>query len=149
MSTLADIILHIVFSTKNRLPWIKQETESELYPYICGICRNLQCPVIGINGVEDHIHLLIQYGRNISVSKLVSEIKSNSSRWIKAKDVMYQQFSWQQGYGVFSVSRANLEAVKKYVSSQKQHHKTVNFQEEFLSMLNKANVFYDEKYLWD
>lgn len=147
--SLADIVLHIVFSTKERKPWIDTVTEPELYAYICGICRNLGCPVIKINGVEDHVHLLLSLGRTTAVSKLIAEIKSNSSRWIKAKDRQFCEFSWQGGYGAFSVSRPQINGVVKYIEMQKEHHKTQTFQEEFLTMLKLGQIQYDEKYLWD
>ena len=146
--SLADVILHFVFSTKGRNLWIQSDVEEELYQYISGVCRNLDSPVIKINGVEDHIHLLLQLGRTISISKLISEIKSSSSQWIKTKGDHYRDFAWQGGYGGFSVSRPNLEGVKKYLSSQKEHHKTVTFKEEFLTLLQRAQIPYDEKYLW-
>jgi putative transposase len=136
--SLADIILHIVFSTKERYPWIKPDIEEELYQYICGVCRNLDCPVIKINGVEDHIHVLLQLGKMVPYSKLISEMKSSSSRWIKTKGDCYNDFCWQSGYGGFSVSRPSLEGAKKYISLQKEHHKTVTFKEEFLAMLQRA-----------
>jgi putative transposase len=147
--SLADIITHIVFSTKNRHPWIKPDIENELYQYICGISRNLNCPIIKINGVEDHIHILAQLGKTIAISKLISEIKSNSSRWLKAKGREYQEFSWQNGYGGFSVSRSNLEKAKGYLLSQKEHHKKMTFKEELVMFLQQAGISYDEKYLWD
>src|ERR1700730_10085138 len=96
--SLADVILHFVFSTKGRNPWIQSDVEEELYQYICGVCRNLDSPVIKINGVEDHIHVLLQLGKAIPISKLVSEMKSSSSRWIKTKGDHYRDFSWQVGY---------------------------------------------------
>lgn len=147
--SLSDIILHTVFSTKGRQPWIHSAVEEELYRYICGLCRNLNCPVIKINGVEDHVHILLHLERTISVSKLISEMKSNSSRWIKTKGIQYSQFAWQGGFGAFSVSRQSLEGAIKYLSSQKEHHKTVTFKEELLTMLRRAKISYDEKYLWD
>lgn len=147
--SLADVILHFVFSTKGRNPWIQSDVEEELYQYISGVCRNLDSPVIKINGVEDHIHVLLQLGKTIPISKLISEMKSSSSRWIKTKGDRYRDFAWQGGYGGFSVSRPNLEGAKKYLSSQKEHHKTVTFKEEFLTMLQRAQIPYDEKYLWD
>jgi putative transposase len=110
---------------------------------------SLGCPVIKINGVEDHIHVLLQLGRTIPISKLVSEIKSNSSRWLKTRGAHYSDFSWQGGYGGFSVSRPSLETAKKYLALQKEHHKTVTFKEELLAMLKRAQMSYDEKYLWD
>lgn len=147
--SLADVILHFVFSTKERRPWIQPDVEEELYKYIGGVCRNLQSPVIKINGVEDHIHILLQLGRTISISKLIGEIKSSSSQWIKTKGDHYCHFSWQAGYGGFSVSRPSLESAKRYLACQKDHHKKVTFKEEFLTMLQRAQIPYDEKYLWD
>jgi len=147
--SLNDIILHIVFSTKERRPWIQVAIENELYQYICGVCRNLNCPVIKINGVEDHVHILLQLGRVISTSKLISEVKSSSSQWIKTKGDQYCDFAWQGGYGAFSVSRPSIEAVTKYLSSQKEHHKKVSYKDELLAMLQRARISYDEKYLWD
>ncbi len=147
--SLVDIILHLVFSTKERHPWIKPDVEEELHQYICGVCRNLNCPVIKINGVEDHIHVLLQLGKTIPISKIISEMKSSSSRWIKTKGGHYSDFAWQGGYGGFSVSRPSLEGAKKYLSLQKEHHKTVTFKEEFVAMLQRAKIPYDDKYLWD
>jgi REP element-mobilizing transposase RayT len=147
--SLADIVLHIVFSTKERKPWIDAVNEPELHAYICGICRNLDCPVIKINGVEDHIHVLLSLSRTIAVSKLIAEIKSNSSRWIKMKDRQFCEFSWQGGYGGFSVSRPQINGAIKYIEKQKEHHKTQTFREEYLTMLKMAQIQYDEKYLWD
>jgi putative transposase len=147
--SLADVILHFVFSTKGRNPWIQSDVEEELYQYISGVCRNLDSPVIKINGVEDHIHVLLQLGKTLPISKLISEVKSSSSRWIKTKGDHYRDFAWQGGYGGFSVSRPSIEGVKRYLSRQKEHHKTVTFKEELLAMLQRAQIPYDEKYLWD
>ena len=147
--SLADIILHLVFSTKGRKPWIQPDIEEELYQYISGVCRNLDSPVIKINGVEDHIHVLLQLGKTIPMSKLISEMKSSSSQWIKTKDHRYHNFSWQAGYGGFSVSRPSLDGAKTYLSRQKEHHKKVSFKEELLAMLQRAGISYNEKYLWD
>src|ERR1700730_11851565 len=146
--SLSDIILHIVFSTKERQPWIQPNIEEELYRYICGVCINLNCPVIQINGVADHIHILLQLGKTISASKIISEMKSSSSRWIKTKNDYYCDFAWQGGYGAFSVSRPYIEGAIKYISLQKEHHKTVTYKEELLKMLHRANISYDENYLW-
>ncbi len=147
--SLIDIPLHLVFSTKERTPWIQPDIEEELYQFISGVCRNIGCTVIKINGVEDHIHVLAQLGRSMSISKLISEMKSNSSRWIKSKGDHYRDFSWQGVYGGFAVSRRNIESANKYLSLQKEHHKTITFKEEFLAMLKQAQVPYDEKFLWD
>ena len=147
--SLADIVLHIVFSTKDRRPWILPEIEQELFQYICGVAHNLKSPVVRINGVEDHIHILLSFGRTISISELIAELKASSSRWIKAKGDKYHTFCWQGGYGVFSVSRPSIEGAIKYIAKQKEHHKTISFRDEFLAMLQRAKIEYDEKYLWD
>jgi len=147
--SLADIVLHIVFSTKNREPLILPEIEHELFQYVCGTARQLQCPIIKINGVEDHIHILLHLGRTISVSKLISELKSSSSRWVKTKGDKYRYFCWQDGYGAFSVSRPIIDSAINYISNQKEHHKTETFKEEFIRMLQRAKIDYDEKYLWN
>jgi len=147
--SLTDIVLHIVFSTKERKPLIDVANESKLHSYICGVCRKIDCPVIKINGVEDHVHILLSLGRMIAVSKLIGEIKANSSRWIKTQGPQYCEFSWQNGYGVFSVSRPQINGVINYIEGQKQHHKTKTFKEEFLAMLKMSQIPYDEKYLWD
>lgn len=147
--SLADIILHIVFSTKDRQPWIEPEIESELFAYICGICHKLGCIVIRINGTSDHIHILLLLGRTASPSKLISGIKSNSSRWIKTKGRCYQKFAWQNGFAAFSVSRPAISKVINYVTFQKKHHKTVTYKSELLSILEKAQVNFRKEYLWD
>jgi REP element-mobilizing transposase RayT len=147
--SLSDIIIHIVFSTKNRLPMISPEIEYELFQYICGTAYKLKSPVISINGVQDHIHILLHLGSTTSINELISKIKSNSSRWMKTKGKNYSHFSWQSGYGVFSVSRSIIEAVERYVSKQKEHHKKMSFQDEFLEMLRRSQTKYDERYLWD
>ncbi len=147
--SLADIVLHLVFSTKDRHPWIHSSIEEELFMYISGLSKQLNCPVIKINGMEDHIHILLHLGKTISFSDLISELKSNSSRWIKAQGKEYDQFYWQRGYGIFSVSRPNIETAAAYISRQKEHHKTISFKDEFLSMLKRSQMTYDETYLWD
>ena len=147
--SLSDIILHIVFSTKDRNPWIDTAIQSELNSYICTVSRNLECPVIQVNGVEDHIHILLLLSRTITVSKLINELKSNSSRWIKTKGTQFCEFAWQGGYGAFSVSRSSIDAAISYIQNQKEHHKKISFKEEFLKLLKNSKVPYDEKYLWD
>jgi REP element-mobilizing transposase RayT len=147
--SLANIILHIVFSTKDRRPLIRPQIEDELYKYIAGVCKNLHCPLIKINGVEDHIHILLHLSRTISVSDLIRDLKANSSRWIKSKGSDYNEFCWQGGFGVFSLSRRNLDGAICYLDGQKDHHKTVTFKEELIAMLKRAKISFDEKYLWD
>jgi len=144
--SLADVVLHIVFTTKGRKQWLQPLIEEELYSYITAICKNLNCPLVQINGTTDHIHVLLALSRTITISKLISEIKSGSSRWIKTKGVFYKDFAWQGGYGAFSVARPSIDKAINYIASQKEHHKTVSFQDEFVSFLKRAKIKYDEKY---
>jgi REP element-mobilizing transposase RayT len=147
--SLANIIIHAVFSTKERQPWIQNDVEDELFKYISGISRDLESPIIICNGTQDHIHLLLRLGKTMSISKYISEVKSNSSRWIKSKGAQYRDFSWQNGYGAFSVACNKIDGVVQYIANQKEHHKTLTFKEELVAMLDKAKIPYDSKYLWD
>ncbi len=147
--SLADILLHIVFSTKGRHPWILPEIEQELYRYLGAICQERGCHILEIGGVADHIHLLISFGRSVTVSQLILDMKANSSRWIKTKGVGYKEFSWQRGYGIFSVARSSVNSVVKYISTQKEHHKKMSYKEELLAMLKRAQIKFDEQFLWD
>ena len=147
--SLTEIYLHFIFSTKERLPFIDSKIEEELHQYICGVCRNLASPVIKINGIQDHIHLLVRFEKMQSVSTFISEVKSSSSRWIKAKGPQYQEFSWQKGYGCFSISSTNIGGVKKYIENQKTHHQNISFKEELLWILKRSQINYNEKYLFD
>jgi putative transposase len=142
-------MLHIVFSTKDRQPLIHPDIEEELYGYIIGTCKKINCPIIKINGVADHIHILLHLRRTISISDLLSNIKANSSRWIKTKGKLYKDFSLQNGYGGFAVSRLAVESAIKYISKQKEHHKKISFKEELLAMLERAQIPYNKEYLWD
>lgn len=147
--SLAKVYLHIVFSTKNRKPLIKQEVEEELHKYLSGIARDHKSPVIAINSVEDHIHILCLLSRNITISKLLEELKKSSSKWIKTKGDAFKNFYWQNGYGAFSVSQSAVDTVKKYIANQKEHHKKKTFKEEYIEFLEKYEIEYDEKYIWD
>jgi len=147
--SLAKVFLHIVFSTKNRKPLIKQEVEVELHKYLSGIARDHKSLVIAINSVEDHIHILCLLSRNITISKLLEELKKSSSKWIKTKGDAYKNFFWQNGYGAFSVSQSAVNTVKKYIANQKEHHRKKSFKEEYVEFLKKYEIEYDEKYIWD
>jgi len=147
--SLAKVYLHIVFSTKGRKSFICSQIEGRLYNYIASICQNHGCFVHGIGGMEDHVHILLEQSRTITISKLLELIKANSSRWIKSQNSKCSDFSWQGGYGVFSVDQATFVAVKEYISNQKHHHKKYDFKRELLLLLKRANISYDERYLWD
>ncbi|WP_124642287.1 IS200/IS605 family transposase [Amniculibacterium aquaticum] len=147
--SLNKIYVHLVFSTKNRQPVIDDFIKDELFSYLGGICRNLECNPIQVGGYKDHVHILCLLSKKIALMKLLEEIKSNSSKWIKTKGTEFKDFYWQNGYGAFLVNPTEIEIVKKYIINQKEYHQKRSFQEEYLAFLNKYNVEYDEKYLWE
>lgn len=147
--SLNKIYVHLVFSTKLRKPMITNSIKEELFSYLGGICKNLECYPIQVGGHQDHVHILCLLSKKIPLMKLMEEVKSHSSKWIKTKGIEYENFYWQNGYGAFSVNPTELEIVKNYISNQEEHHKKKTFQEEFLAFLKKYNVDYDEKYVWD
>lgn len=147
--SLVKNYLHIVFSTKHRNPVIHPPVEAELHSYLGKICNNLECQAIKVGGYTDHIHILCMLSKKIALMKLLEELKSHSSKWIKTKGEEYKTFYWQDGYGAFSVNPSNVENVIKYIANQHQHHSTKTFQTEYRALLNKNNVAYDEKYIWD
>jgi putative transposase len=147
--SLSNVLLHIVFSTKNRQPWIDVEIEEELFKYVAGICRELKCPSHKIGAADDHIHIACSLSRTIAISKLVEEIKSSSSKWIKTKGDRYREFAWQNGYGAFSIGQSQLSDLCDYIANQREHHRRSTFQEEFRALLAKYNIEFDERYVWD
>jgi putative transposase len=113
------------------------------------ILQNFGSPADLINSIEDHVHILFDLGRTASISQVVEEIKTTSSKWIKTQDGALSQFSWQAGYGAFAVSESNLETVRQYIANQREHHRTKTFQEEYQALLKKHHVPFDERYVWD
>ncbi|HVE45012.1 MAG TPA: IS200/IS605 family transposase [Gammaproteobacteria bacterium] len=145
--SLSQIYIHIVFSTKNRKPYLSDHSARDrLYQYIVKICDNHKSHVLAIGGTSDHIHLLLSLNKSTSVSKIIEEIKSSTSKWIKS--INGEDFYWQNGYGAFSVSQSNVDAVIKYIHNQESHHKKYSFKEELIKLLKAHKVSYDEKYLW-
>ena len=147
--SLVKNYLHLVFSTKYRQPFIKPPVEEELHNYLGGICNGLECPVIRVGGYTDHIHILCMLSKKMALMKLLEEVKSHSSRWIKTKGEEYKNFYWQNGYGAFSVNPAQVDKVIDYIANQHEHHQRNTFQEEYRVFLKKYKVDYDERYLWD
>jgi REP element-mobilizing transposase RayT len=137
-----------VFSTKNREPHIKLELQPRLFEYIGGVLRNGSCRLLAAGGMPDHVHLLVSFGREDCVADVVRLIKSNSSAWIH-ETLRRPDIRWQEGYGAFSVSHSNLDQVRSYLESQQHHHQTMTFQEEFISLLKRHEIEWDERYLWD
>ncbi len=147
--SLAKNYLHIVFSTKYRQPLIRAPYEDQLHGYLGGICKNLECHPIKIGGYTDHVHILCMLSKKIALMKLVEEVKSHSSKWMKTLDPALQNFYWQDGYGAFSVEPSGVKRVSNYIANQHAHHSKRTFQDEFRQILERYEVEYDERYVWD
>jgi putative transposase len=148
--SLGSIYIHIIFSTKNRFPFLRdKEVKEKLHAYLSGICKNLKCPSFMIGGTTDHIHILCQLSRNVTISNLVRDLKKGSSIWLKEQGVEYKKFYWQNGYGVFSISPSHVNALKNYILKQEEHHRKETFQDEFRRFLKKYDISFDERYVWD
>ena len=147
--SLSKILVHLIFSTKNRERLIGDDIRDELHRYFATVLKELDSPAILINSVEDHIHILFSLSKKYSISEIVEKTKTASSKWVKGKRGNYVGFYWQNGYGAFSVSQSNVPDAQKYIANQKEHHKRKTFQEEFRELLEGCEVVYDERYVWD
>jgi putative transposase len=146
--SLSKLYIHAMFHIKNENCLMRQDDEKELFAYLGSSLKlSKSIPVI-VNGTENHVHVLCIMSKNISLSDLMEDIKKNSSRWIKTKGIYYKDFQWQRGYSGYSGSQSKVETVKKYILTQKDHHKKYSFKEEYLLFLQKHSIDYDEKYLW-
>ena len=145
--SLSRVIVHLVFSTKNREPFILTEHRDRMFEYLGGTLNGIGCPVIRVGGMPDHVHLLFVQSRTLSMSKIVEELKKESSKWAKAH--IHRGFYWQNGYGVFSVSPSNIEQVANYIVNQEAHHRPTSFQDEFRELLRRHEMEWDERYVWD
>ena len=138
---------HIVFHTKNNMKFIREEIEDELYSYLGGILRNYKSIPIQIGGTSDHVHMLCTLPKTMTPADLVEEVKKSSSKWIKTKGLRYRNFYWQDGYGGFSVGWSQVDTVKNYIRDQKQHHRKVQFIDEYKNLLDEYGISYEERYL--
>jgi len=147
----AKIVLHIVFSTKHRQPWLRDaDLRTELYAYMATILREkVDSPALIINGVEDHIHALVSLSRKFTVMKVIQDSKTETSKWLKKQTACVRDFSWQAGYGAFSVSESNIPQLRKYIEDQEEHHRKMTFQEEFRELCRRHGIELDERYAWD
>ncbi|MDO8998721.1 MAG: IS200/IS605 family transposase [Bacteroidota bacterium] len=145
-NTYTQIYLQFVFSVKYRDAVINNEWKDELYKYITGIVKNNNHKMICINGIPDHIHILVGLNPVQSISNLLQDIKGNSSKWINEKRLVKGKFEWQEGYGAFSYSQSQIKDIVAYIENQEEHHKKKSFNEEYLDFLKKFEVSYDEKF---
>lgn len=147
--SLSCILIHLVFSTKDRKPWLKESIRAEAHAFLAGCVRKLECEAFRVGGVDDHVHLAVRLSRTLAVADLTKEIKSASSKWIKSQSPSLGEFSWQKGYGAFSLGMSQKNALLHYIENQESHHRKETFQEEFRAFLKKYEVEYDERYVWD
>jgi REP element-mobilizing transposase RayT len=147
--SLAKILIQIVFSTKNRLPVFAEPLRRELYSYLAGILKQCHTPAIRIGGTTDHVHILCNLSRTLTIAMLVEEVKTGSSKWLKTRDPEFRSFHWQNGYGAFSISQSGLEALVAYIDNQEEHHRRRSFQDEYRALLERYQLAYDERYVWD
>jgi len=148
--SLSNVLLHIVFSTKERRPYLQvPQLRENLHGYLIGVMRNLECDSLCTNSVADHIHILCQLSRKIAIADLIREVKTSSSAWVKDQPNGSPAFHWQLGYGAFSVSQSNMELVKRYITNQEEHHRKITFQEEFRELCRRHGIEIDERYIWD
>ncbi len=148
--SLSAVYVHLVFSTKNRCPFLRDpQVRESAHAYLGAISKRLDCPPILIGGTEDHVHILARFGRTITQAEWVKELKRVSNEWMKTQGRDYADFQWQGGYADFSVSQSNLERVIRYIANQAEHHRKISFQDELRMLLRKHQIEWDERYVWD
>jgi REP element-mobilizing transposase RayT len=148
--SLANVLLHVVFSTKNRAPFLTDAAlRNELNGYLVGTLDSIECPSLIVRTVEDHLHALVQLSRTVTIAKLIESMKVESSAWLKRQGPHLSAFYWQTGYGAFSVSQSNVEQVRTYIANQEEHHRRGSFQDEMRALLIRHEIEFDERYVWD
>ncbi|MDP7015232.1 MAG: IS200/IS605 family transposase [Pirellulaceae bacterium] len=147
--SLVKTLIHLVYSTKHRQPWLPDDVQDSLFAYQAGIFRQWESPAIVIGGVEDHIHTLFALSKNHALKKIVEEVKKGSSKWMKTEGTKNRDFYWQNGYAAFSVSESNVPDVRRYIENQREHHRKMTFQEELRALLARHGVEFDKRYVWD
>jgi REP element-mobilizing transposase RayT len=147
--SLSYLLTHIVFSTKDRTPVLDATVRPALHAYLATVARNVDCECFRVGGVADHVHLAVRLSRTITMAQLIEELKTSSSKWLKTQSPTLATFSWQRGYGAFSVGPSDLNALLHYIDTQEEHHKTRTFQDEYRAFLKKYGIDFDERYVWD
>ena len=147
--SLSQVIVHIVYSTKDRHPWLDPAIRPRMHAYLATVCRDCGCEAYRVGGVADHVHIAARLARTISQAELLEKVKKTASSWIKAQGSDYGSFFWQGGYGAFSIGYSQLDDLVHYIDRQEERHKTQTFQEEFRELCRKYDVPFDERYVWD
>lgn len=148
--SLAQVLVHVIFSTKERYPFLTSpDLRAELHAYAATVLMALDSPALAINSVEDHTHVLLRLSRTHAICDVIQEMKTSTSKWLKTRGEILTKFSWQSGYGAFSVSPSQLDSVRRYIENQEGHHRSISFQDEFRRFLQRHVVEFDERYVWD
>jgi len=147
--SLSYILTHIVFSTKDRAPMLDATVRPALHAYLATVARNVDCECFRVGGVADHVHLAVRLSRTLTMAKLIEELKTSSSKWLKTQSPALASYAWQRGYGAFSVGPSDLNALLQYIDNQEEHHRTRTFQDEYRAFFTKYGIEYDERYVWD
>jgi REP element-mobilizing transposase RayT len=147
--SLAFLLVHVIFSTKDRAPVLDASVQPGLYAYLATVARNAKCECYRVGGVADHVHLAVRLSRTMTAAELVENLKSSSSKWLKTQSPGMSKFAWQRGYGAFSVGPADLNILVQYIDAQEAHHRNQSFQDELRAFLKKYGIEGDERYLWD
>ena len=147
--TYSNLMVHVVFSTKDRAPTLDSELKPRLFAYMGGIVRELGGTALLINGPADHVHILMLFPAKIALSEMIGKLKANSSGWVHREFPAKRAFAWQTGFAAFSVSLSQKQAVLDYIAGQEEHHRKLSFKEEFIAFLQKHEVEYDERYIWE
>jgi REP element-mobilizing transposase RayT len=147
--SLVKNLIHLVYSTKQRHPWIIQAHRDDLFAYTAGIFQQWDSPSIVIGGGDDHVHALFSLSKNHPLKKIVEEVKKGSSKWMKSDGPQNPDFHWQAGYAAFSVSHSNLDGVSRYIENEEEHHRKMSFQDELRALLKRHEIALDERFIWD
>jgi REP-associated tyrosine transposase len=147
--SLSKLYVHLVFSTKHREPLLLAPVRDRMHAYLATVLKNQDSPAVKIDGTSDHVHALFRLSKNVSLAKIVEEIKTSTSKWAKTQGRALVNFHWQSGYGGFSVSPAEVDSVTEYIAKQEEHHRVVTFEEEYRKFLQSHGIEFDERYVWD
>lgn len=147
--SLSKVVVHIVFSTKNREPMLDASVRPRLFAFLSSVARDAQCECYRVGGVADHVHIAVRLSRTITVAEIVEVLKAYSSKWLKTQSADLANFSWQRGYGAFSFDPSALHVLQRYIDNQEEHHRKRTYQEEYRAFLEKYEMEYDERYVWE
>ena len=147
--SLSKNLIHLIFSTKERRPFLEDAIRKSLHAYIAGIFNEQESPCLAVNSVADHVHVLFCLNKNAALAQVIMQAKKGASRWLKTQGPRYSDFGWQNGYGAFSVSQSNVAEVRRYIANQVEHHRKIGFQEELRAFLKRHQIEYNERYVWE